>query len=61
MWRCIWPNLGFGIFRAAGKAVRDKQQLKDAEFAEMLQAAVQGIQSRGERSFGRGAVVGIRP
>ncbi len=28
------------------------------EFAEMLQAALQGIQSIGERSFGRGAVVG---
>lgn len=28
------------------------------EFAEMLQAALQGIQSIGERSFGRGAVAG---
>ncbi|MEK4662392.1 dihydroxyacetone kinase subunit DhaK [Priestia sp. FSL H7-0729] len=50
----IWGS----AFRAAGKAVGDKQQLNVAEFAEMIHAAVQGIQSTGERSFGRGAVVG---
>lgn len=50
----IWGS----AFRAAGKAVGDAQQLSVAEFAEMMQAAVQGIQSTGERSFGRGAVVG---
>ncbi|WP_028588828.1 dihydroxyacetone kinase subunit DhaK [Paenibacillus massiliensis] len=50
----IWGS----AFRAAGKAVGDVQQLSVAEFAEMMQAAVQGIQSTGERSFGRGAVVG---
>jgi len=50
----IWGS----AFRAAGKAVGDKQQLNVAEFAQMIHAAVQGIQSTGERSFGRGAVVG---
>ncbi|OMF11836.1 dihydroxyacetone kinase subunit DhaK [Paenibacillus amylolyticus] len=50
----IWGS----AFRAAGKAVGDKQQLNVAEFADMIHAAVQGIQSTGERSFGRGAVVG---
>ena len=55
--RSIRPNLG-SAFRAAGKAVGEKQHLNVAEFAEMMQAAVQGIQATGERSFGRGAVVG---
>lgn len=50
----IWGS----AFRAAGKAVGDKQELSVSEFAEMMQAAVKGIQSTGERSFGRGAVVG---
>lgn len=47
-----------GAFRAAGKAVEGKYELTVEEFAEMLQAAVEGIQSIGERSFGRGAEVG---
>lgn len=47
-----------GAFRAAGKAVEGKYELTVGEFAEMLQAAVEGIQSIGERSFGRGAEVG---
>ncbi|MFJ8354640.1 dihydroxyacetone kinase subunit DhaK [Bacillus paramycoides] len=47
-----------GAFRAAGKAAGEKRELPVGEFAEMLQAALQGIQSIGERSFGRGAVVG---
>ncbi|MCZ4150818.1 dihydroxyacetone kinase, partial [Escherichia coli] len=50
----IWGS----AFRAAGKAVGDKLELSVSDFAEMMQAAVQGIQSTGERSFGRGAVVG---
>jgi len=50
----IWGS----AFRAAGKAAGDKQEVTVAEFAEMMQAAVEGIQSTGERSFGRGAVVG---
>lgn len=47
-----------GAFRAASKAAGEKRELTVGEFAEMLQAALQGIQSIGERSFGRGAVVG---
>ncbi|MBE5108002.1 dihydroxyacetone kinase subunit DhaK [Bacillus thuringiensis] len=47
-----------GAFRAASKATGEKRELTVKEFAEMLQAALHGIQSIGERSFGRGAVVG---
>lgn len=47
-----------GAFRAASKAAGEKRELTVKEFAKMLQAALQGIQSIGERSFGRGAVVG---
>ncbi|WP_046214485.1 dihydroxyacetone kinase subunit DhaK [Paenibacillus wulumuqiensis] len=50
----IWGS----AFRAAGKAAGDVQEVTVAQFADMLQAAVQGIQATGERSFGRGAVVG---
>lgn len=50
----IWGS----AFRAAGKAVEGKLELSVGEFAAMLQAAVKGIQTTGERSFGRGAVVG---
>ncbi len=50
----IWGS----AFRSAGKSAGDKTELTVADFAAMLQAAVQGVQSTGERSFGRGAVVG---
>lgn len=50
----IWGS----AFRAAGKASEGKTELTVLEFAAMLQAAVQGIQVIGQRSFGRGAVVG---
>jgi len=50
----IWGS----AFRAAGKQVADKDKLSVSDFADMLQAAVKGIQDIGERSFGRGAVVG---
>lgn len=50
----IWGS----AFRSASKAVAGKNELTIADFAEMMQAAVKGIQSTGERSFGRGAVVG---
>lgn len=50
----IWGS----AFRAAGKAIKGKTALNTADFADMLQAAVKGIQVTGERSFGRGAVVG---
>lgn len=50
----IWGS----AFLAAGKTARGKQILTVEEFAALLQAAVSGIQQTGERSFGRGAVVG---
>lgn len=50
----IWGS----AFRAAGKATDGKTELTVKEFADMMQAAVAGIQGTGERSFGRGAVVG---
>ncbi|GGN98258.1 dihydroxyacetone kinase subunit DhaK [Saccharibacillus kuerlensis] len=50
----IWGS----AFRAAGRSAGDKAELNVSEFAELMQAAVAGIQSTGERSFGRGAVVG---
>lgn len=50
----IWGS----AFRAAGKSVEDKMELNIVDFANMLQASVNGIQATGERSFGRGAVVG---
>ncbi|RLL48765.1 dihydroxyacetone kinase subunit DhaK [Acinetobacter cumulans] len=50
----IWGS----AFRAASKAIKGKTVLSTADFADMLQAAVKGIQVTGERSFGRGAVVG---
>ncbi|MGG3916595.1 dihydroxyacetone kinase subunit DhaK [Rossellomorea vietnamensis] len=50
----IWGS----AFRAAGKEAQDRTELTVKEFADMLQAAVKGIQDTGERSFGRGAEVG---
>ncbi|MGW9123874.1 dihydroxyacetone kinase subunit DhaK [Paenibacillus chitinolyticus] len=50
----IWGS----AFRAAGRNVRGKAGLDATDIAGMLQAAVKGIQDTGERSFGRGAVVG---
>lgn len=50
----IWGS----AFRFAGKAVEGKMYLEKSDIADMLWAAVAGIQKTGERSFGRGAVVG---
>jgi len=50
----IWSS----AFRAAGKSAAGKATLTTGDFAAMLQAAVEGVQATGERSFGRGAVVG---
>jgi len=50
----IWGS----AFRAAGKRLQGKRELRVADFADMLAAAVESIQLTGERSFGRGAVVG---
>ena len=51
------PIWGFA-FKYAAKAVEGKQTLTIADFADMMQAAVRGVQETGKRSFGRGAVVG---
>lgn len=50
----IWGS----AFRAAAKSAKGKETLSVGDFAELMQAAVSGIQATGERSFGRGAVVG---
>ena len=50
----IWGS----AFRSAGKSVGAKSEITVQDFADMLQAAVAGVQATGERSFGRGAVVG---
>ena len=50
----IWGS----AFRSVGKEVGNRTELTTIEFAEMMQAGVKGIQATGERSFGRGAVVG---
>lgn len=50
----IWGS----AFRAAGKYAGAKKELSVTEIAGMMSAVVQGIQDTGERSFGRGAVVG---
>jgi dihydroxyacetone kinase len=50
----IWGS----AFRGAAKAAGDKEELALSDFAEIMQAAVTAIQKTGERSFGRGAVVG---
>ena len=45
-------------FKYAAKATAGKSRLTVGDVAEMLRSAVAGIQAVGERSFGRGAVVG---
>lgn len=50
----IWGS----AFRAAGKKAGERNELTVSEFAEVMQAAVIGVQRTGERSFGRGAEVG---
>ncbi len=50
----IWGS----AFRSAGLYAGDKKELSLAEFAEMMQKCVEGIQLTGARSFGRGAIVG---
>ena len=51
------PIWGFA-FKYAAKAAADKKVLNVADFAEVMQAAVNGVQETGKRSFGRGAAVG---
>lgn len=50
----IWGS----AFRAAARSAKGKDALSVSDFAQLMQAAVGGIQATGERSFGRGAVVG---
>lgn len=50
----IWGS----AFRYGGKNVGEKTSLSVAEFAEFLNAMVDGIRLIGERSFGRGAGMG---
>lgn len=50
----IWGS----AFRSAGKSIGNKKEINVKDFADMMKASVKGIQSTGERSFGRGAVVG---
>lgn len=50
----VWGS----AFRAAALEAGEKRELSLSEFAAIIQAAVKGIQITGERSFGRGAVVG---
>lgn len=50
----IWGS----AFRAASKFTVGKDTLTVRDFGGMVKAAVKGIQDTGERSFGRGAVIG---
>ncbi len=50
----IWGS----AFRFASKSTASKKELSKEDFADMMQAALRGVQKTGERSFGRGAVVG---
>ena len=50
----IWGS----AFRAAARRTAGKETLSVQDFADMMQAVVEGIQDVGRRSFGRGAVVG---
>ena len=45
-------------FRSAGMSAKGKTELTEQEFANLLDAACEGIRLTGERSFGRGAGVG---
>jgi dihydroxyacetone kinase len=51
------PIWGFA-FRYAAKAASDSAKVDIRGFAELIQAAVEGVQETGKRSFGQGAVVG---
>ena len=50
----IWGS----AFRSAAKNIGDKNQITLKEFADMMSESLVGIQTTGEYSFGRGAVVG---
>lgn len=50
----IWGS----AFRCAGKAVQGKKEIELKDLAAIFQAAVEGVQETGRKSFGKGAVVG---
>ncbi len=50
----IWGS----AFRYAGKAVQGKKEIVLKDLAAIFQAAVEGVQETGRKSFGKGAVVG---
>ncbi len=50
----IWGS----AFRGAHFSANDKIELTLSEFAELVAASVDAIQKTGERSFGRGAIIG---
>lgn len=50
----IWGS----AFRYAGKAVQGKKEIALKDLAAIFQAAVEGVQETGRKSFGKGAVVG---
>lgn len=50
----IWGS----AFKGASRSVQGLEYLTIEAFAEMIQSAVKSVQITGERSFGRGAVVG---
>jgi dihydroxyacetone kinase len=50
----IWGS----AFRGMGKAAGNVSEINLADLAKIIQAAVSSIQRTGEKSFGRGAVVG---
>lgn len=50
----IWGS----AFRAAARSCAGQDSLNAEQVAQMLEQVVKGIQTTGERSFGRGAVVG---
>jgi len=50
----IWGS----AFRYAGKSVAGKKEVTLSDIATLFAAALKGVQDTGERSFGRGAVVG---
>ena len=50
----IWGS----AFRYAGKAVQGKKEIVLKDLAAIFQAAVDGVQETGRKSFGKGAVVG---
>lgn len=50
----IWGS----AFRGAARAAKGKTALNVGDFGNLIQAAVDGVQAVGARSFGRGAVVG---